>query len=220
MLPSVPPTTPKIAYAALFRDLTAGLDQQMFFWGRDALHPGGNLFVRTGFQKRPSCGLQGTSCYSRPWQNGTLELHGAHAGWFGPEGGFLFIRPMKRCVRWRNTASPSPGTWPKDHYDPSSNPELHRLALPFLDWWLDYESLVHRIAGPDYRQDCMKRFKQLHRTRPWGPPPAAPRWVAGVRHAPATRPPADKVETSAHPRPRPPSLHSPITRASHSVISS
>ena len=38
----------------LFRVLATGLRQQMFFWGKDAMHPEGNLFVRTGFDKRPS----------------------------------------------------------------------------------------------------------------------------------------------------------------------
>jgi hypothetical protein len=46
----------------LFRDLAAGLFQQMFFWGKDVVHPAGNLFLRTGFEKRPSTGLTGTSC--------------------------------------------------------------------------------------------------------------------------------------------------------------
>lgn len=41
----------------LLRDLTAGLTQQMFFWGKDVVHPDGNLLVRQGFAKSPSAGL-------------------------------------------------------------------------------------------------------------------------------------------------------------------
>lgn len=65
----------------------------MYFWGRDVLHEG-HLLLRYGFEKRPSTGLQGTSCYSKAWQKGMIELHGACAGWYpdstGQEG-FLFI---------------------------------------------------------------------------------------------------------------------------------
>ena len=66
----------------------------MFFWGKDAIHPQGNLFLRTGFRKRESTGLQGTSCYRLPWQNGALELHGSHAGWLNFDGGIFFLRPL------------------------------------------------------------------------------------------------------------------------------
>ena len=73
------PTTSRLG--GLLRDLTAGLKQQMFFWGRDVVHPDGNLLVRQGFSKSPSAGLQGTSCYGLDWQGGRIELHGACAGW-------------------------------------------------------------------------------------------------------------------------------------------
>ncbi|MFU8894447.1 MAG: hypothetical protein ACNA8L_12555 [Luteolibacter sp.] len=113
-----------------FRDLADGMRQQMFFWGRDAIHPDGNLFVHAGFQKRASTGLQGTSCYSLDWQDGVIELHGSHAGWIGQSGGFLFIRPIGRCVRWLDMALPIPGDWKAEQYDTRADTALHALALP------------------------------------------------------------------------------------------
>ena len=59
----------------------------VFFWGRDVVHPDGNLLVRQGFSKSPSAGLQGTSCYGLDWQGGRIELHGACAGWYPRDGG-------------------------------------------------------------------------------------------------------------------------------------
>lgn len=173
---------------ALLRDLTAGFRQQMFFWGKDAAHPDGNLFVRSGFEKRPSTGLQGTSCYSAPWQGGRIELHGSHAGWFGPDEGFLFIRPLGRCVRWLDAVPPVPGEWARNRYDARADSELHRAALPFLDWWLEHERHAARLGGPGYRDHCFRHFCKLPRSRAWLPPADSIRWITALRDDPATTP--------------------------------
>lgn len=175
---------PAARLAALMRDLATGFHQQMFFWGRDAVHPMGNLFQRCGFEKRRSTGLQGTSCYSLPWQNGVIELHGSHAGWFGQGGGFLFVRPMQRCVRWLEEAPPIPGSWPTDCYDSSADERMHAMALPFLDWWLEHEQQVIRIAGERYRQQCHRQFKKLPKSRAWLTPDDALQWISGLRNSP------------------------------------
>jgi len=152
--------------ALAFRDLADGMRQQMFFWGRDAIHPEGNLFIHSGFQKRASTGLQGTSCYSLDWQGGVIELHGSHAGWIGKHGGFLFIRPLGRCVRWIDASLPVPGVWQPHQYNTHTGASLHSLAISFLDWWLAHEAHVARIAGPEFRHACFRQFKKLPKTRP------------------------------------------------------
>jgi hypothetical protein len=172
--------------AILFRDLADGLRQQMYFWGLDAIHPDGNLFVRSGFHKRPSTGLQGTSCYSFPWQGGVIELHGSHAGWLGAEDGFLYIRPHGRCVRWLDSAPPIPGVWPGESYENRSEPSLHAVAVPFLHWWLHHESQVTQNAGTAYRDDCFRKFKKLPKTRAWLPPATATRWISQLAENPAS----------------------------------
>lgn len=37
--------SPRPAVATLMRDFTDALAQQMYFWGRDVIHPSGNLLV-------------------------------------------------------------------------------------------------------------------------------------------------------------------------------
>jgi hypothetical protein len=131
-----------VPLSALMRDLADGFFQQMFFWGRDVVHKKGNLLVSYGFVKRPSQGLQGTSCYSLPWQGGQIELHGSYAGWFGNDEGFLFIRPRGRCVRWLCGDPPIPGKWPSDLYATRADDAMIAVSFPFLDWWLDYENAL------------------------------------------------------------------------------
>jgi hypothetical protein len=174
----------KTSISILYRDLADGLRQQMYFWGLDAIHPDGNLFVRGGFHKRPSNGLQGTSCYSAEWQGGVIELHGSHAGWIGPDGGFLFIRPLGRCVRWLEKTPPVPGQWPADSYDIRVDSAMQAAAIPFLDWWLDHETMITRHHGPAYRESCYRKFRKLPKTRAWLPPDAAKRWIETLRDHP------------------------------------
>jgi hypothetical protein len=179
---------------ALYRDLAAGLHQQMYFWGKDAEHSEGNLFLRTGFQKRPSTGLKGTSCYRLPWRNGAIELHGSHAGWLSEEGGMLFIRPLRRCVRWCGATPPVPGKYPRDCFSARTDELLQRLTRPFLDWWLAHEKEVQRLTSGTYRESCHRLFKKLPRSRAWLRPESATRWVIGLRDCPAELPRARRFE--------------------------
>ncbi len=178
----------KTSASILFRDLADGLRQQMYFWGLDAIHPDGNLFVRAGFRKRPSPGLQGTSCYSMDWQGGFIELHGSHAGWIGPDGGFLFIRPLGRCVRWLETTPPVPGVWPAESYETRVDPAMQSAAIPFLDWWLHHESQVIANNGAAYRDACFRKFGKLLKTRTWLPPATATRWIRHLSENPEALP--------------------------------
>ena len=170
---------------ALYRDLAAGLHQQMYFWGKDAEHSEGNLFERTGFQKRPSTGLQGTSCYRMEWENGAIELHGSHAGWLSEQGGMLYIRPYHRCVRWHEAAPPVPGKYLQKHFTGKSDEMLHTFTRPFLSWWLDHEKKVRKLTRAGYRERCHRLFKKLPRSRAWLRPEDAIRWVTGMRDNPA-----------------------------------
>lgn len=178
----------------LFRDLATGMHQQMFFWGRDVIHPEGNLFEQTGFEKRPSEGLQGTSCYRRPWQDGHIELHGSHAGWLTRSGGMFFVRPLSRVVRWLDDSPPIPGEWPRERYSRRLDTELYKVACPFLDWWLEHEAEVLRLFGAVYREDCHQKYKSLPRARAWLRPETARRWVTGLRDRPEKLPRARRFD--------------------------
>ena len=185
--------------APLFRDLAEGLNQQMFFWGRDVTHPLGNLLVRAGFEKRPSPGLQGTSCYRLPWQQGAIELHGSYAGWLGPEGGLLFIRPLRRCVRWLDSEPPIAGEWPRERFSQTADLDLHAVARPFLDWWLAHEHEVQRTTESTYRTTSHRQYGSLPRTRAWLSPERSRRWITGLRDLPDDLPRARRFSSKLTP---------------------
>ncbi len=168
---------------ALWRDLAAGLRQQMYFLGRDVLHPSGNLLLRSGFLKRPSEGLKGTSCYRLPWEGGFIDLHGSCAGWYpdaeGP--GFIYVRPRSRCFRWMGDAPPVPGKWPVRLLRADDTAALHAAALPFLSWWLAYERAIITAGHGGHRGDCYRGLRRAAGLRQWLPPSEAIGWVEQFR---------------------------------------
>jgi hypothetical protein len=165
--------------------MTDGLRQQMYFWGKDVKHKQGNLLIAAGLERRTSLGLKGTSCYSMKWERGWIELHGACAGWYSEEGSFTYIRTHHRCLGWDGQQPPVPGVWEKDRLIPLPAHELYERALPFLNWWLTYETGVMRDHGRKYRERCHREFRKLPKSRPWLPPTEALEWLKQFHHAPA-----------------------------------
>lgn len=191
------PVSTDARLGACLHDLTDGLRQQMFFWGRDVMHPDGNLLEASGFTKRQSTGLQGTSCYRMPWRDGHIDLHGACAGWYGGAGSFVFIRPIDRGVGWRGDEPPVPGHWDPDRIEALAPPTLRERLSPFLDWWIAYEEAIHHRCGPAYRERCHREFKKAPRSKPWLKPELAQRWLRAFREDPHTLPRARRfVRTS------------------------
>lgn len=167
-------------------DLTRALGQQMFFWGRDVL-TNGNLLLDFGFQKLPSPGLQGTSCYRFPWKNGVIELHGACAGWYPAapdcEPGFLFIRSRATCFTHRLQAPVVPGDYPQSSLKSSPLTDLIEASRTFTAWLCDYEDWIRSEAGPMHRQACHQMFQKLPASRPWLPPALAHQWLRQFANA-------------------------------------
>lgn len=185
--------------SAIMRDLSAALIQQMFYWGMDAAHSGGNVFEKRGFRRSASAGLKGTSCYSLPWQGGGIFLHGACVGWFPPEneGGFLFIRPLGRCHIWKGGDLPVPGKWPRDLLAPV-NPADHVSAFaPFLSWLLDHEEMIRREMGDTYRAACQRKYRSLPKSSPWLAPADGEAWLRLFLENPPQAPPAKRFSRSA-----------------------
>ena len=167
------------------RDLSDGLQQQMFFWGQDVLRPTGNFFKDQGFERSPSKGLKGTSCYRLAWQNGHIELYGSCAGWYGPDGGFTFIRPRRRCYIWNSkTETPIPGAWQKKFLNSATKSELYTAALPFLDWLITHEQAVLARFGHSYRRENFRRYRKVPKAKQWVEPPAALQWFKSLRDSP------------------------------------
>lgn len=177
--------TPSIAPYFL-RDLAEGIQQQMYFWGQDVLRPEGNFLVEQGFQRSPSTGIKGTSCYRREWQNGHIELYGSCAGWYGENQGFTFIRPWKRCVIWRSgETTPIPGSWQKELIDSSATKtDLYLASHPFLDWLISYEYAVLAQFGRAYRQHTYWKYSKVPKAKAWIDPARALQWFQCYREKP------------------------------------
>ncbi|MCW1885583.1 hypothetical protein OKA04_12660 [Luteolibacter flavescens] len=175
-----PSTRPSARLGGLCSDLAAGLRQQMVYWGRDVVHPHGNLLAAQGFRKSKSPGLQTSSCYALEWEGGRIELHGACAGWFPEDGsaGFLFIRPLGRSHVWKGGTAPVPGEWPAALLDSTDFPRVLDLARPFLRWWMESEAWILDLLGPSYRDSCHRHLKRLPKGQPWLHPAVAMAWVA------------------------------------------
>lgn len=150
------------------------------------MRPSGNLLGAAGFAKRVSEGLQGTSCYRMGWREGIIELHGACAGWYRKEEGFVFIRPMHRCVGWNSPEPPVPGDWDAGKMITLDVDSLRQRMEPFLDWWISYEDEVTDRFGSGYRERCHREFHKAPSSKPWLRPADALRWIKTFRHDPVS----------------------------------
>lgn len=163
----------------LINDLTWALGQQMFYWGRDVL-TAGNLLLQVGFCKRPSSGLQGTSCYTCGWRDGIIELHGSCAGWYPADGsqpGFLFIRSDRRCYAHLWAEPVIPGHY---DYDAMVSGQTHLLlsaSRPFVQWLVNYERQINKLVGRGHREACHAMFSRLATSRPWLRPELGLGWL-------------------------------------------
>ncbi|MEM7384324.1 MAG: hypothetical protein AAF514_05210 [Verrucomicrobiota bacterium] len=177
---------------ALLRDFTALLGQQMYFWGRDVIHPRGNLLCESGFKRSKSEGLTGTSCYRMQLERGFIELHGACAGHYAPckerEQNFIYIRNRKRCFLYTGEEPPAPGIYEPETLCSDSALGLYLASLPFLEWWLKYEQWIEEKTASDWRERNYRAFASLPASRPSLPPREALHWLAEYRDTPARTP--------------------------------
>lgn len=179
--------SPRPAVATLMRDFTDALAQQMYFWGRDVIHPSGNLLVAHGFERRKSEGLEGTSCYRKALDGGYIELHGACAGWYPDDAeapGFLYIRTRRRLYLYDGDEPPAPGFYSDDLLRRTPGEDLIERSQRFLAWWLGYERWIAEVTGPGYRTACYRAFAKLPKSTPWLPPAAGLDWLRRYQRDP------------------------------------
>ncbi|MEO1857068.1 MAG: hypothetical protein ABGY95_06855 [Rubritalea sp.] len=176
----------EIIKSHFLRDLAEGIQQQMFFWGQDVLRPEGNFLVEQGFERHPSRGLRGTSCYRKDWLGGKIELYGSCAGWYGAGGGFSFIRPKRKCVIWSSSEiTPIPGVWQNVLINKQvTREELYLASLPFLDWLIFYERVVLDCFGSSYREANYGFYKKVPKAKAWLEPAKALEWFECFRGTP------------------------------------
>ena len=167
------------------RDFTDALGQQMFYWGRDVLHPRGNLLCHFGFDRRKSEGLDGTSCYRLNFDHDLIELHGACVGRYSEhQSSFLFVRSRKSCYLYNGEEPPAPGFYAKESLRSAPVSDLFDASLSFLDWWLEYESWIHKATERGYRERCFQMFRKLPKSKPWLTPACGREWFRKYADSP------------------------------------
>jgi hypothetical protein len=164
----------------LLNDIHRGLGQQMYFWGVDVTSHN-NLLRAYGFCRRPSPGHQGTSCYSKEWKHGLIELHGHCAGWYPPVGsgerapGYLFVRSHQRSYAHQCSNAVIPGDY-TSHQTEKDARLLFQASQHFLAWLIHYEKWVITHHGLNYRAECYRKYKALPKSSPWLRPQEALDW--------------------------------------------
>jgi len=183
-------TAPDSRLRGLIRDLTDGLAQQMYLWGRDVRHPDGNALVRAGLQRIARIGNdgEGTSLYRMERENGWIELHGFCAGWRPHDpakDGMLYIR---RCHRiFLAQGSMTPGRYDMSRLRSGSIGEMAAACHPFLRWWTDYERWAAQELGAAWRTECWRDYLKLRRARPWLTPSESVDWLLAFLENPHTQ---------------------------------
>jgi len=161
----------------LLKDCANGFYQQMYYWGKDVLHPKGNLLREYGFVKTPSKGLRGTSCYSLEFDEGVIELYGSCAAYYSDECNMVFLRKRCRFYEWLPEHRLVAGRWSQDDIQVGDPDAMLKVLKPFFNWWLAYEKWIEQRIGGDYRQQCFIDWGKVKGKPAWLPPESAMSWV-------------------------------------------
>lgn len=167
-------THPRVPESVWLSDAARGLRQQMAFWGHDVRHPEGNWLIQFGMDREPSSGLTGTSCYSAPWEDGRVMLHGAVACWFSDGNpGTIYCRERQKIELWKANHPPIPGRERGTH---GAAAEVWMSFQPLLRWLVRYEEALRSRHGADWRQCTWRCTKALPKSPAWLPPESALAW--------------------------------------------
>ncbi len=161
----------------LLKDAAKGFYQQMYFLGKDVIHPAGNQLESFGFVKSVSRGLKGTSCYTLERESGTIELYGSCAGVYAGANKAVFLRTRCSFYRWIPEGRAVAGLWqPRDiiNQDPYT---MLQLIRPLLTWWLEYEAWINQCHGKTYREYCYKEWTKVKNAKAWLEPGLATLWI-------------------------------------------
>lgn len=163
----------------LLKDCANGFYQQMYFLGKDVIHPDGNQLLEYGFKKSPSRGLKGTSCYERNSNDSTIELYGSCAGVYSETSQLVFLRKKCRFYHWLPDYRLVAGQWSQEHIDAGKPEEIFTELEPLLRWWVEYEGWIENRFGAAYREQCYRGWTKIKtRTKAtWLPPGAGLEWA-------------------------------------------
>jgi hypothetical protein len=140
------------------------LDQQLWCWGRDIRHPGGNVLRRYGFlAQRPAHPDRGSTAYVLDsCAERTLVLWGFGVFCGDAAGGGLFLKRYEYTPRLTAQHLPPWVLWHPGHLPPGRDPEssddrirLQGLYTDALEWIASYERWVAERFGLAYRRRCV-----------------------------------------------------------------
>jgi len=161
----------------LLKDCADGFYQQMYFWGKDVIHPKGNQLEAYGFIKSQSKGIKGTSCYTYHSDSKTIELYGSCAGYYTERSKLVFLRPRNRFYEWLPEHKLVAGRWSQQDLLSHKADEMFTALIPFLQWWLMYEQWILEQHGRKYREQCYHEWSKVNRKLTWLSPELAMQWV-------------------------------------------
>lgn len=161
----------------LLKDCAKGFYQEMYFLGKDVLHKDGNQLIHFGFEKSPSKGLKGTSCYTLERTGEIIELYGSCAACYSESSNVVFLRIRSRFFTWIAKESCVAGLWTEKDLERSAPGILFRRLAPLLQWWLEYERWITDRLGKSYRESCYEEWRKVNKAKAWLPPEEALHWV-------------------------------------------
>lgn len=185
--PSIAPSRRR----SLVRDVCGCLRQQMFFWGCDASHLGGNFLIRYGMNRlgRAETHSEGSSRYRMGWRDGTVELHSFCAGWYPSAGnGVVFIRNREYLSSFAGGEPLTPGVYDSARCTDSTIDDMLENCRPLLEWVSDYENWIHSQTGSEYRHKCWRMLQSRAGGRPWLTPSDAQNWMNRFLDDPGSTP--------------------------------
>jgi hypothetical protein len=164
LFPSTPTLAGSASPTALIRLGCEFLDQQMWCWGRDIRHPGGNVLCRYGFLPlRPPTPDHGSTAYIlTPNPELTIVLWGFGLFYSDSEPTGMFLKRCEFTPRLTSTGAPPRAVWAPEQLpslrDPETSDEWTRLQSLFtaaLHWIASYEQWVTHTLGLNYRRRCV-----------------------------------------------------------------
>lgn len=175
---------------SLLSDLSAGMAQQMAFWGCDARNPSGNLLTRAGLLRvaREHSGGEGSSRYRKRWAEGEVELHSYCMGWYSTEKtGVVFVRSTGRFL----SCLPGEPLEPGDYGDRTHGGAADSLlddVRPLVGMIVDYEKRLLAKSGTTYRENCWRHYQKMPGVKSWLAPTRAVEWMEFFLSDPASTP--------------------------------
>ena len=149
----------------------------MYFLGKDVIHPSGNQLKAFGFDRSPSSGLKGTSCYTLERNESCIQLYGSCAGLYKTDSQIVFLRKRCRFYQWLPQHKLVAGQWNQEQLCAKNAFQLFESLTPLLQWWIEYEKWITGKFGTNYRCQCYSEWQQVKAKTSWLPPQKAQCWV-------------------------------------------